>query len=76
MEEVMKAFMQSTDKNMLTLKNATMANSRDVQELKSSIAKIEGQIGQLANQVGERERGISRVNLCLTQRGNSVLGVP
>jgi hypothetical protein len=34
-----------------------MANSRDIQELKSSIANIEGQIGQLANQVGERERG-------------------
>ena len=38
-----------------------MANSRDIQELKSYttqvVAKIEGQIGQLANQVVERERG-------------------
>jgi hypothetical protein len=39
------------------LKNATMANSRDIQELKSYVANIEGQIGQLANQVGEREKG-------------------
>ena len=37
-----------------------MTNNRDIQELKSyttqDIAKMEGQIGQLANQVGERER--------------------
>jgi hypothetical protein len=50
-------FIQSTDRNIQELKNGTMANSRDIQELKSSVANIEGQIGQLANQVGERERG-------------------
>jgi hypothetical protein len=42
------------------LKNATMSNSQNLQELKQfthqAIAKMEGQIGQLANQVGERER--------------------
>jgi hypothetical protein len=63
----MKAFMQSTDKNLQEmnrsnsqaiqeLENATMTNSRDIHELKSYIVKIKGQIGQLANQVGERER--------------------
>jgi hypothetical protein len=64
LEEMMKAFMQSTDKNLQALMqsnekltNATLCNSRDIQELKSSVANMEGQIGQLANQVGERERG-------------------
>jgi hypothetical protein len=50
-------FIQSTNRNIQELKNATMANSRDIQELKSSVANIEGKIGQLANQVGEREKG-------------------
>jgi hypothetical protein len=68
---MMKAFMQSTDKFVQAtdkniqelkngnqeLKNATMAKNRDIQELKSSIANIEGQMAQLANQMGERERG-------------------
>jgi hypothetical protein len=45
---MMKAFMQSTDKNMLEMKNDNMTNIRDAQELKSFVAKIEGQIGQLA----------------------------
>jgi hypothetical protein len=49
--------MQSTDKSLQELKNATIVNSRDIQELKSFVANIEGKIGQLANQVGERERG-------------------
>jgi hypothetical protein len=64
LEEMMKAFMQSTDKNLQALMqsnekltNATLCNSRDIQELKSYVANMEGQIGQLANQVGERERG-------------------
>jgi predicted RNase H-like nuclease (RuvC/YqgF family) len=57
LEEMMKVliqstdkFVQATDKNIQELKNgnqelknATMANSRDIQELKSSIARIEGQ---------------------------------
>ena len=45
-------FVQSTDKNIQELKNgtqelknATMANSRDIQELKSYVANIDGQIG-------------------------------
>ena len=61
-------FIQSTNRNIQELKNsnqelknATMANNRDIQEMKTyttqAVTKIEGQIGQLANQVGERERG-------------------
>ena len=38
------------------LKNATMTNTRDIQGIQQAITKIEGQIGQLANHVGERER--------------------
>ena len=64
----MKAFVQTTDKNIQKLKNATMSNSRGIQELKNAtnrviqelksyVANIERQIGQLANQVGEKERG-------------------
>ena len=64
----MKAFVQATDNNVQELKNATMSNSRDIQELKNAtsrdiqelktfVANIEGQIGQVANQVGEKERG-------------------
>jgi hypothetical protein len=52
-----QAFMQSTNKNILELKNAAMTHGRDIHELKSYVAKIEGQIGQLANQVGESEKG-------------------
>jgi hypothetical protein len=40
------------------LKNATMANSRDIQELKSSIARIKGQIGHFVielNRIEEEE---------------------
>jgi uncharacterized coiled-coil protein SlyX len=46
------------------LQKVTMNNSQAIQELKNevmssnqAIAKMEGQIGQLANQMGERERG-------------------
>jgi hypothetical protein len=37
------------------LKNATMANSRDIQELKGSVAKIEGQIGHLVTELNRIE---------------------
>jgi hypothetical protein len=40
------------------LKNATIANSRDIQELKSSVVRIEGQINHLVtelNRIEEKE---------------------
>jgi predicted nuclease with TOPRIM domain len=62
LEEMMKAFVQSTDKNLQELKNgnqelknATMANIRDIQELKSSVARIEGQIGHLVTELNKIE---------------------
>jgi hypothetical protein len=51
----------SNSQNLQELKNATMSNNHNLQEFKQftyqAIAKREGQIGQLANQVGEREKG-------------------
>jgi hypothetical protein len=55
LEDTLQAFIQASSQTNKKLKNATMANSRDIQELKNFVANIEGQIGQLANQVGERE---------------------
>jgi hypothetical protein len=52
---MLKAFVQSTDKNLQELKNATMANIRDIQELKSSVARIEGQIGHLVTELNRIE---------------------
>ena len=71
MKALIQTVNQSEKSNSQTnqeLKNATMANnrdiqelknatSRDIQELKSYVANIEWQVGQLANQVGKRERG-------------------
>jgi hypothetical protein len=69
LEEMMKVliqstdkFVQATDKNIQELKNgnqelknATMANSRDIQELKSSVARIEGQISHLVTKLNRIE---------------------
>jgi hypothetical protein len=62
LEEMMKVLIQSTDKfvqaidkNIQELKNATMANSRDIQELKGSVARIEGQIGHLVTELNRIE---------------------
>jgi hypothetical protein len=62
LEEMMKAFMQSTDKNLQALTqsndkltNATMSNTRDIQELKGSVARIEGQIGHLVTELNRIE---------------------
>jgi hypothetical protein len=62
LEEMMKAFVQSTNKNLQELKNgnqelknATMANIRDIQELKSSVTRIEGQIGHLVTELNRIE---------------------
>ena len=51
-----------------------MTNSRDIQELKSSVASIKGQIGQLANQVGERERGKFPSKLVPNPKGQFGIG--
>jgi hypothetical protein len=62
LEEMMKAFMQLTDKNLQALTqsndklmNATMSNTRDIQELKGSVARIEGQIGHLVTELNRIE---------------------
>ncbi|XP_059451145.1 uncharacterized protein LOC132181939 [Corylus avellana] len=70
------------------LKNSTIPNSRDIQELKNStmelkgfsqvntqaITKMEGQIGQLANQVGERERRMFPSQPVPNPKGQFVIG--
>jgi hypothetical protein len=59
---------QGLNQTVQELKTATMSNSQTIQELKNefmdskqfthqAIAKMEAQIGQLANQMGEREKG-------------------
>jgi hypothetical protein len=60
LEEMMKAFVQSTDKILQELKNgnqelknATMANIRDIHELKSYVARIEGQISDLVTELNK-----------------------
>ena len=40
---------------MEELKNVTMANNRDIHELKSSVAKIEGQTGHLVTELNRIE---------------------
>jgi hypothetical protein len=64
--------------NIQEFKNATMSNCQNVQELKlfthQAIAKMEGQIGQLANQVGERERGKFPSQPVPNPKGQFVLG--
>jgi hypothetical protein len=52
-------FVQAADKNIQELKNATMANSRDIQELKSyttqAMSRLEGQIGHLVTELNRIE---------------------
>jgi hypothetical protein len=62
LEEMMQALTQSTDKfvqaidkNIQELKNATMANSRDIHELKSSVARIKGKIDHLVTELNRIE---------------------
>ena len=55
----MKALIHSIDKNIQELKNATMANSKDIQELKSyttqAMSRLEGQIGHLVTKLNRME---------------------
>jgi small-conductance mechanosensitive channel len=70
LEDTLKAFMQSTDKNLQALtqsisksnqelKNTTMANSRYIQELKSyttqAMSRLEGQINYLVTELNRIE---------------------
>jgi hypothetical protein len=47
--------MQSTDKSMQEMKNATMSNSRDTQELNQAMSKLEGQVGHLVVELNRIE---------------------
>jgi hypothetical protein len=60
----MKTFIQSNGQLMQELQKSTMINSQAIQEVKNAtmvntqaIVKIESQIGQIANHLGEREKG-------------------
>ncbi|XP_062171016.1 uncharacterized protein LOC133876786 [Alnus glutinosa] len=50
LEESLKAFMQITCKSFSEVKNTTMVNNQ-------AIAKLEVQMGEMANHLGERENG-------------------
>ncbi|XP_075670134.1 uncharacterized protein LOC142639888 [Castanea sativa] len=50
LEESLKTFMQSTSQAIQEIKSSTHLNTQ-------AISKLENQIGQLATQVGEREKG-------------------
>ena len=49
-EESLKTFMQSTSQAIQEIKSSTHLNTQ-------AISKLENQVGQLAAQVGEREKG-------------------
>ena len=50
LEESLKTFMQSTSQSIQEIKSSTHLNTQ-------AISKLENQVGQLATQVGEREKG-------------------
>ena len=50
LEESLKTFMQSTSQAIQEIKSSTHLNTQ-------AISKLENQVGQLATQVGEREKG-------------------
>jgi hypothetical protein len=56
------------------LKNATMTNTRDTQGIHQTMVKLEGQMGQIANQVGERERGKFPSQSMPNPKGQNVIG--
>jgi hypothetical protein len=78
LEDTLKAFIQTSNQNIQELQKVAMSNSQNLQELKQfthqSIAKMEGQIGQLANQVGERERGKFSSQPVPNPKGQFVIG--
>lgn len=75
----------SNNQNIQELQKVTMNNSQIIQELKNeavsskqfthqAVAKMEGQIGQLANQMGERERGKFPSQPVPNPKGQFVIG--
>jgi hypothetical protein len=56
LEDTLQAFIQASSQTNQELKNATLANSRDIQELKSSVARIEGQISHLVIELNRIEK--------------------
>jgi len=78
LEDTLKAFIQTSNQNIQELQKVAMSNSQNLQELKQfthqAIAKMEGQIGQLANQVGERERGKFSSQPVPNPKGQFVIG--
>jgi uncharacterized coiled-coil protein SlyX len=76
---------QGLNQTVQELKIATMSNSQTIQELKNefmdskqfthqAIAKMEGKIGQLANQMGEREKGKFPSQPVPNPKGQFVIG--
>jgi hypothetical protein len=64
LEVTMRTFIQSNGQLMQELQKSTMINSQAIQEVKNvtmvktqAIAKMESQIGQITNHLGEREKG-------------------
>jgi hypothetical protein len=75
----------SNSQTVQEMKTATMSNSQTIQELKDEfmdsnqfthqvIANIEGQIGQLASQMGEREKGKFQSQPVANPKGQFVIG--
>ena len=50
LEDSLKAFMQLTGQSIMEIKNSNHLNTQ-------AISKLENQVGRLANQMGEREKG-------------------
>jgi hypothetical protein len=57
----MKEFMKMTGQSISDVRESTMVNTQ-------AIAKLEMQMGQLANHLGEREKGSSQASPCLVLR--------
>ena len=64
LKDTLKTFIEVNGQMMQELKNSTMINSKAIQEVKNApmvntqtIAKMESQIGQIENHLGEREKG-------------------
>ncbi|XP_062161989.1 uncharacterized protein LOC133869023 [Alnus glutinosa] len=64
LEDSLKAFIQFSNQTISEVKNATLVNTQSINEVKNAtmvnsqaIAKMEVQLGQMANQLGEREKG-------------------
>jgi hypothetical protein len=78
MQELQKVTMsnskniQEINQTIQELKNEAMSSKQFTHQ---AIAKMEGQIGQLANQIGEREKGKFPSQPIPNPKGNSLLEV-